>query len=200
MYSLLIDPILHSLRPRIARCLADRRALRVLDIGCATGAQARVLARERFEVVGVDSSPDMVASAAKRMPSIPFVQASALELPFPQGTFDAAILSLALHEHPEEERTAMVREALRVVHSQGTLVVADFARPKRSSLHIPWQVIRAVEFSAGPEHHAGFADYVRHDALAGLLARLALVADETKRSHFGCISIVAVTKSSAISP
>jgi len=192
-YRFAIDPIVRSLRPRIADVLCDRQAQSVLDIACATGAQARVLAKRGLRVVGVDLSPAMTASAVQRSPEIPFVCASALSLPFPTSSFDGVILSLALHEHPEDERRAMVSEALRVLRPAGTLVIADYSEPERPRWHLPWQVIRLIEHTAGPEHRAGFVDYVRRGALAGLLARLALVDDETRRSHFGCISIVAVT-------
>jgi demethylmenaquinone methyltransferase/2-methoxy-6-polyprenyl-1,4-benzoquinol methylase len=199
LYCLAIDPIVRPLRPRIADVLRDRRTQAVLDVACATGAQARFLAARGLQVVGVDLSLAMTARAARRSPEIPFICASALSLPFPTDSFDGAILSLALHEHPEEERQAMVSEALRVLRPTGTLVIADFSPPRRARWHLPWQAIRLIEHTAGPEHREGFRDYVRHGALAGLLARLALVADEAQASHFGCISIVAVTKSAASS-
>ncbi len=200
LYRLAIDPIVRPLRPRIADVLGDRRTQAVLDVACATGAQARFLAARGLQVVGVDLSLAMTTSAARRSPEIPFICASALSLPFPTDSFDGVILSLALHEHPEEERQLMVSEALRVLRPRGTLVIADFSPPRRARWHLPWQVIRAIEHTAGPEHREGFIDYVRHGALAGLLARLALVPDDTRASHFRCISIVAVTKPPAGEP
>jgi len=193
-YRFLIDPIVWPLRPRIADELARRNVRTVLDIACATGAQARLLARRGLQPVGIDLSSRMIAAASRRAVRIPFVCGSALELPFPTDSFDAALLSLALHEHPEEERHTMVREALRVVRSSGTLLVADFAKPICPGRHIPWQIIRAVERSSGPEHKAGFLDYVERGSLDGLLARLGLVAEATRPSHFGCIRIVTLTK------
>jgi ubiquinone/menaquinone biosynthesis C-methylase UbiE len=193
-YGLGIDPILRPLRPRIAALLGDRRPYTVLDVACATGALARWLARRGFRVVGVDLSPAMIQAAARRAPSVPFVCSSALALPFPDAAFDAVVLSLALHEHPEAERQAMAREAVRVVRPAGRLVIADFCEPQRPRGHVPWQVIRAIERVAGPEHRAGFVDYVAQGSLRGLLARLDFAPTRSQPSHFGCIEIVTVTK------
>lgn len=198
-YRFLIDPIVWPLRPRIADELVRRNVQTVLDIACATGAQARLLARRGLRPVGIDLSSRMIAVASRRAVRIPFVCGSALDLPFPADSFDAALLSLALHEHPEEERHRMVREALRVVRPSGTLLVADFAKPTCASRHIPWRIIQAIERSSGPEHKAGFLDYVERGSLDGLLARLGLVAEATRPSHFGCIRVAALTKLTVLS-
>ncbi|MEW5826395.1 MAG: class I SAM-dependent methyltransferase [Candidatus Bipolaricaulota bacterium] len=192
VYRLAIDPIVRPLRPRVAAALAGGSALRVLDIGCATGDQARILAQRGLQPVGVDLSPAMIAAAARRSPHVPFVCGSALALPFPDAAFDAAILSLALHEHDENERRAMVAEALRVLHPAGTLVIADFREPRRPRWHLPWLVIRAIERSSGLEHRAGFADYVSHGSLEGLLDRCGLTPQAVRGSHFGCIGIAII--------
>lgn len=52
-------------------------AVRVVDVGCGPGNSTELLAA-RFpdaEVVGLDSSPDMLASARKRLPDCRFVEA-----------------------------------------------------------------------------------------------------------------------------
>ncbi|CAN5218554.1 trans-aconitate 2-methyltransferase [soil metagenome] len=54
-------------------------ATRVVDIGCGPGNSTERLA-ERFpdaEVIGLDSSPDMLAAARKRLPQLRFVEADA---------------------------------------------------------------------------------------------------------------------------
>ncbi len=193
-YRLAIDPIVRPLRLRIAARLCRGEPGAVLDVACATGAQARLLARCDLSVVGLDLSPAMVAAAAERCPSVPFVCASALALPFPDEAFDAVILSLALHEHPEDERRTMVREALRVLRCGGELLIADFAEPRNPRSNLPWRVIRAIEGASGVEHRTGFADFVAQASLRGLLGRLGLEASSIERSHFGCIEIAAIAK------
>jgi trans-aconitate 2-methyltransferase len=70
-------------RTRPAADLLSRVALdrpsRVADLGCGPGNSTELLARRFSEadIVGVDSSPDMLAAAAKRLPSARFEQADA---------------------------------------------------------------------------------------------------------------------------
>src|SRR2546423_1219510 len=62
----------------------------VLDLGCGTGRLGEHLAA-RNAVVGVDLSGEMLAAARRRLGDrIALVQASAMHLPFADGTFAAA--------------------------------------------------------------------------------------------------------------
>jgi ubiquinone/menaquinone biosynthesis C-methylase UbiE len=66
-----------------ASCFAAGQAL--IDIGCGTGATTAALAR-RFglEAVGIDPSPEMLATATRqRRGCCRFVQGRAEQLPFP---------------------------------------------------------------------------------------------------------------------
>lgn len=190
VYAWLIDPLVKRLRPRIALLCKERGAKDVLDIACATGAQCRALARVGIVATGVDQSEAMIAAAQRRtrLPST-FLIGSAFDLPFEAGAFDAAILSLALHEHPEHERTRMIEEARRVVGSAGALVIADYTRPRCWPFSPPWGIIRLIENVAGRQHRAGFRDFVARGSLNGLLARHGLQPLTTRRSHFGTIGV-----------
>lgn len=61
---------------------------RVLDIGTGTGAAADEIARTEAKVVGVDRSLRMLSVALRERPSLPFVAADVLDLPFRDRTFD----------------------------------------------------------------------------------------------------------------
>jgi len=196
IYRTLIDPLLWTLRPRVVRVCRTLAAQEVLDIAAATGAQCRALGRAGISATGLDLSEEMVR-AAQRIGgrNVRFVHGSAYELPFDDASFDASLLVLALHEHTEAERTTMLAEAIRVLRPGGSLVLADYDRPPLSSVHLPWQAIRLIEEIAGPEHRAGFKDFVAHGGLGGLLARQGLEPRIRARSHFGAVGIVAVRSS-----
>lgn len=192
-YRALIDPVLRPLRPRIVQVCREVGATRVLDIACATGAQCRLLGKAGMETIGLDLSQDMVAAAQQAGGrNTRYVCGSAYELPFEDGEFDAALLSLALHEHTEDERAVMFAEAQRVIRPAGTLVIADYTRPGLSAIHIPWQLIRVVEWIAGPEHNAGFRDYISRGDLRELADRHDLDIASIRSSHFGAIGIAIV--------
>jgi len=201
VYRALIDPLLRTLRPKIVHLCREAGAARVLDIATATGDQCRRLGRVGIQATGLDLSEEMV-STARRIDgrNVRYVRGSACALPFDPASFDAALLILALHEHSEEERTAMLREAARVVGPDGALIVADFQPPRHPTFHVPWQVIRSIESVAGQEHRTGFHDFVARGGLDGLIERHELAVIQRVPSHFGTIGIARIRCETASSP
>ncbi len=197
-YRALIDPLLRRLRPKIVRICRELGARDVLDIATATGAQCRALGQAGIHATGLDLAEAMIAAAKRRGgKNTDYVRGSAFELPFQDGSFDASLLLLALHEHPEDERSLMVREALRVLRSDGTLVLADYTKPTHPALHVPWRVIRFIESTAGAEHSAGFRDYVTRGCLKGLIERHGLALVSESSSHSGTIGIAVLRQTVA---
>ena len=106
---------------------------RVLDIGCGSGVVTREIARRVGAgggAVGVDTSPALLevardlADAAGLGDRVEFREGSALQLPFPDGTFDAAIAATVLSHVPGAERA--IPEMARVVRPGGRVGVFDF--------------------------------------------------------------------------
>jgi len=148
--------------------LCRRNAWRnVLDIGCGTGIQAELLHRAGIRCCGLDASPAMLAMARKRLPPGFPLLLGALPLPFPDGSFDAGILSLVLHE-TDEEPEALLREALRAAP---VCIVLEWRKPERIR-DLPGQIItHATERLAGKRHYLRFRAYTRRGWLGGLAAR-----------------------------
>jgi SAM-dependent methyltransferase len=69
---------------------------RILDVGCGTGQLTAEAARGGAELVGIDSSPEMIARARRNFPELRFEVARAETLPF-IGDFDAVFSNAALH-------------------------------------------------------------------------------------------------------
>ncbi len=72
---------------------------RVLDVGCGPGALTSELV-ERVgaeNVVAVDPSASFVEAARDRFPGVTILQASAEQMPLPEGWFDAALAQLVVH-------------------------------------------------------------------------------------------------------
>ncbi len=109
--------------------LADRPAgTTVLDVGCGIGGSSRILAREYgFAVTGITISPAQVRRAQELTPedvTAQFVVGDALDLPYPEASFDV-VWSIEAGPHmPDKDRYA--REMLRVLKPGGRLVVADW--------------------------------------------------------------------------
>lgn len=94
----------------------------VLDLGCGTGTLTRELAARAGRVVGVDSSPAMVAAARERFPELEFLVADALELPF-EEEFHVAFSNAVFHWLSDHGRLLKsIRRALK----PGGLLVCEF--------------------------------------------------------------------------
>ena len=78
---------------------------RVLDLGCGTGHLAAEIARSGAEVVGIDSSPEMVEQARCNYPELRFEVADSTDFSFPEP-FDAVFSNAALHWMRPPERVA----------------------------------------------------------------------------------------------
>lgn len=73
---------------------------RILDIGCGTGWTSAFLAQRGYEVVGIDLSPEAIATAqqAFQYPNLTFVQHDVeIRLPYDDPAFDAALFFDSLH-------------------------------------------------------------------------------------------------------
>jgi demethylmenaquinone methyltransferase/2-methoxy-6-polyprenyl-1,4-benzoquinol methylase len=109
---------------------------RVLDVATGTGAVARELVRQKAcAVVGVDQSPEMLAEAHRRVGGrIELVEASADELPFADGEFDALTFTYLLRY--VDDPAATLRELVRVVRPGGTIAGLEFGLPAG-----PWRPV-----------------------------------------------------------
>jgi ubiquinone/menaquinone biosynthesis C-methylase UbiE len=96
-----------------------------LEIGCGTGAFARLMAKRAGRVLALDLSPQMIQIARERSreyENIDFRVANVLEWKFPAGRFDCVASIATLHHLPLEEMLAKMKSALKV---NGTLLVLD---------------------------------------------------------------------------
>jgi len=69
---------------------------RILDVGCGTGQLTAEIAQFGAEVVGIDSSPEMIASARKNFPQVTFEVADVTALTY-ADEFDVVVSNATLH-------------------------------------------------------------------------------------------------------
>ena len=106
----------------------------ILDLACGPGIYSRELARRApsGRVVGLDVSAPMLRTAVglaqrDRLDNLSFVRASALDLPFVDGSFDAVNCCGALHLFPDIARA--LSEVRRVLAPRGRFTVAVARKP-----------------------------------------------------------------------
>jgi SAM-dependent methyltransferase len=134
------------LAPQLAGLAGVRAGQRALDIGCGPGAlTAELVARLGPEAVAaIDPSEPFVAAARARYPGVDVLQASAEQLPFPDGSFDAALAQLVVHFMADP--VAGLAEMARVTRQGGVVAacVWDHAGG-RGPLSLFWQAARELD-------------------------------------------------------
>ncbi len=107
--------------------LGDLSNRRVLEVGCGRGATLLELARRGADVVGLDYSEEAIsvcrafARGTAIRGGVNFVKADALEMPFPDESFDF-VFSVGLIEHFEDP-TRILAEQYRVLKNGGHCLV-----------------------------------------------------------------------------
>jgi SAM-dependent methyltransferase len=109
--------------PVIGEILGGLPAGDALDAACGTGRTAALLAPRGHRVVGVDSSPDMLARARERVPGGDFRPGTLQELPVADDSVDLVVCSLALTH--VRELPPVMEEFARVLRPGGHLVISD---------------------------------------------------------------------------
>ncbi len=79
---------------------------RILDVGCGSGHLTQQIANAGAEVTGLDSSPEMIATAQAAYPAINFLVADASDFSFPEP-FDAIFSNAALHWVEQAEQAVI---------------------------------------------------------------------------------------------
>ena len=141
----------------LARRADIQPGCRVLDVGCGLGGSARYLAdAHHCHVTGIDLTQeyvDIAADLSRRVnlsERVSFRRASALDLPFPDNSFD-----VVWTEHVQmniADKPRFYSEIARVLIPGGILLFHDVFSGNGLALHypVPWAESAAINYLAAP--------------------------------------------------
>jgi len=179
-YETLIDPLFRDVRKYVPDFCAMKAGDKVIDVCCGTGAQVIEYGRRGIDATGIDIDPNMLKTAEKNRDksgavNISFQLADAAALTFPDGYFDHASVSLALHDKEKELQSRIIAEMKRVVKKGGFLVIIDYNAPLPGH---PWAICaRVIEFFVGGSHYQGFKEYLASGGTDNILNNHGLLED-----------------------
>ncbi|MGZ4257882.1 MAG: class I SAM-dependent methyltransferase [Gaiellaceae bacterium] len=132
-----------ELAPAFADFAGVEAGQTAVDVGCGSGILTEELARRLGPeaVAAADPSP-LAEAATARVPGADVRTAAAENLPWPDGSFDAALAQLVLHFL--EDPAAGLREMRRVVRPGGVVAACSWNFPKMGLLHTFWESAREV--------------------------------------------------------
>ena len=137
--------------PAFFEMVPDVKGLSGLDIGCGEGHNTRLLAKREASVTAIDVSEAFIKHAReleeRESSGIRYLVASAVELPFPDETFDFATAFMSFMDIPETDH--VLSESYRVLKPGGFLQFSIahpcFDTPHRRNLRDEKGLTYAIE-------------------------------------------------------
>lgn len=98
---------------------------KVLDIGCGNGRFCEIIQEAGADYTGIDISEKLIEIAKKKFPKGMFIVGDALNIPFPEKSFDKVYAIALLHHIPSKDfRLKVLNEAKRVLKKNGLLIAS----------------------------------------------------------------------------
>lgn len=119
-------------RESLSTVLASEKAV-VLDVACGTGdLSIELRSHSKARVAGTDFCRPMLELAAQKTGNasldVPYVEADAMMLPFPDGSFEAVTIAFGLRNL--SNFSDGLKELFRILKPGGKLVVLEFSKPR----------------------------------------------------------------------
>jgi len=194
LYDLAFGGLLRGVRRQVARAVRAEGLYPWLDVCCGTGSQFRGHGSGDGpgRVIGLDKSAGMVRYAAVRAPGLPFVCGDAARLPFKDGAFRAVTVSFGLHDKSPDVRSAMMREARRVLSPGGRLIAVDFENPWNAESRAGAFLVRTIERLVGGEHYRNGRDFLKRGGLRAFIRENGFEETLRRNVEVGSLGVVVV--------
>jgi SAM-dependent methyltransferase len=156
--------------------VSDRRAIRLLEIGCGPGANVWFMAREGFSVSGIDGSPTAVQQANARLASEGLMAdlrvGDFTELPWADATFDGVVEWVSLVCNPISAIEHALNEVDRVL-KPGAPFLSSFFSDKTWGYGLGEMIDRDgfTNITEGPLANKGYCLFLNRDRVSELFRR-----------------------------
>ena len=182
-YDPIFADILGGIRELAIRMAPSRQGMNILDVGCGTGVQLAHYLDKGGELFGIDLSVQMLNVAKSNLKGeAGLVNGDALQLPYPNATFDLVTSSLFLHQLSAEIRSIVLDEIIRVLKPGGQILLVDF-HPDSSRMMIgklTYLAIAIIEFFAGWEHFSHSRQFLTQGGIPGIADSQNLILRKTR--------------------
>ena len=191
-YDSIVEPFVKELRVIGMKMFPPYKGMSVLDLGCGTGTHLESYQKAGCMVIGIDSSPAMLAVArAKLAERAELHLGDASHMPFPHASFDLVLSMFLLHATPEQKRSSVMMEAKRVTKKSGRFLAIDYysgaARFPKGWLYKT--VILFLEILVGRKHFRNYRDFMAMGGLETLIAKNGLIIDKKTITGGGTVGL-----------
>jgi SAM-dependent methyltransferase len=155
--------------PYVKGFLAGLPVGTALDAACGTGRWSEHLAAEGWQVIGVDSSPEMLARARPKVPQGEFLDGTLQALPLPDAHVDLVLCALALTH--VRDLAPVITEFARVLRPGGHLIISDMHEERIAMGSVPSMRSATGEPGLQSAYRHQASDYLKPALAAGLQLR-----------------------------
>jgi ubiquinone/menaquinone biosynthesis C-methylase UbiE len=167
----------------------DRATVRVLEVGCGSGANLWMIAKEGFETHGIDSSEEAIALAQKHLHEKWGVTAllrhgSLLELPYPAAHFEVVVDVVSLQHLDLRSSRQALGEIARVLKPGGTLFsyrLSDQSAMRDAGPRVDEVTLSDITQAGMPLAHNGATSFWSPAIAQQLYALAGLTVDAVER-------------------
>ncbi len=111
----------------IGEVFKDQTMKKILDVGCGTGEYSDCFNPQNY--IGIDISHDYIKHARKTKDR-KFLVMDATNLSFPNNCFDIILIVAILHHLDDKQASRVLKEAKRVLKSNGRILIMEDAKIK----------------------------------------------------------------------
>ncbi len=97
---------------------------KILDVGCGVGVDAGFMESERFKVIRIDLSKEMLNIAKQKFSQIDFRQQDIRKLDFPSESFDGILVSCSLIHIPKKDVSVLVEKFYKITKKDCAIYIA----------------------------------------------------------------------------
>jgi tRNA (cmo5U34)-methyltransferase len=125
-------PRYDELQERVVAATRDLEPRAILELGIGAGETAKLLLAVHHEarLIGVDSSPEMLAAARGALPADRVeLRRAPLQSELPAGPFDLVVSALAVHHLTAKEKADLFGRVAEALRPDGRFVLGDVVVP-----------------------------------------------------------------------
>mgnify|MGYP001037701221 CR=1 FL=1 len=168
----------HQYGNDVAELINCEKGGTLIDLGCGSGALTKVLQEKGFRVTGMDSSEELLETARRKYPGIPFIWADAADFSVEEAV-DVIFSNAVFHWIDKEKQTNMLACVHRALKGKGQFVFEFGGHGNNARIH---GVLAEVFSEHGYEYRMPFyfptiGEYASMVEQEGLLVRYAALFD-----------------------
>ena len=124
----------HQYGNDVAELINCEKGGTLIDLGCGSGALTKVLQEKGFRVTGMDSSEELLETARRKYPGIPFIWADAADFSVEEAV-DVIFSNAVFHWIDKEKQTNMLACVHRALKGKGQFVFEFGGHGNNARIH-----------------------------------------------------------------